>query len=114
MPFWNGLPHSCTIYGPPLATRDTYGGTTVTWPTVRASGVPCLINSTGGSPAPQFQQEGMGISHTVGFKADVVIERGDKIVDESGNSYHVEWIQRGRAFSFIPVLVTVGCRQILG
>jgi len=56
----------------------------------------------------------MGISHTVGFKADVVIERGDKIVDESGNSYHVEWIQRGRAFSFIPVLVTVGCRQILG
>ena len=51
------MEHSIDINGPQVVNRDSGGGSTLTWPTVRASGQACLINAPFGITKDQFGQD---------------------------------------------------------
>jgi hypothetical protein len=90
MSLFDDLPHSVTIYGPPTVTADSARGQVITWPTVRASGVPCLIARGSGSESNEFSQtERPRQSHFIAFSDnDGGIEPGDKVVnDTTGETY---------------------------
>ena len=51
------MEHAIDINGPQSTARDAGGGTTLTWPTIRASSQPCLINAPMGITKDQFGQD---------------------------------------------------------
>lgn len=51
------MEHVIDIAGPQSTARDAGGGTTLTWPTVRAAAQPCLINAPMGITKDQFGQD---------------------------------------------------------
>lgn len=107
--------HAVTIYGPPTVAAGTSGGDVITWGTVRASGVPCSINTTGASTQDRFAQPGIVITHVVAFGPDVTLpRRGDKLVaDDTGLSLHVRGLRTGRACGGVGSLTYADCEEVL-
>jgi hypothetical protein len=90
MSLFDDLPHRITIHGPPVIVTDAAKGKYPTWPTVRASGVPCLILQGTGSERDEFSQDQRQVAtHSIAFSGcDGGIETGDKIVnDTTGKTY---------------------------
>ncbi len=117
MALFDSPPHRCTIHGPQTSTRDSAGGTVITWPTVRQADVPCSINTGAGSQVLVFAQLGLTITHTVAFLASVLtdgVHRGDKITkDSTGDTYFVEGIANGDEYNGVPAFVYIAARQIV-
>lgn len=80
------MPHSVTVYGPPTVVQQTEsGGELITWPTVRALNVPCLINFGNAGESDEFNQsQSQRTSHTIAFAGDNYggLQPGDKLVDD--------------------------------
>lgn len=90
MSLFDNLPHLVDVYGPPVVTSDAARGQVITWPTVRAEGVPCLILQGTASERNEFtQQEQQVAQHSIAFSDyDGGLEVGDKLVDvKTGRSY---------------------------
>lgn len=117
MSLLDSLTHTVTVYGPQTATRDSAGGTNITWPTTRQASVPCLINTASASEVDRFSQMGMQVSHTVAFRSSDLtsaLARGDKLTaDDTSESYHIEGISAGRAMGNIEAFVYAHCSQLL-
>lgn len=77
------MEHEIDVYGPPTATRDGGGGTLLTWPTVRTSGVACLLRVSASGPEDRFAQKQLTDSVTLAT-FDTSTQRGDKIVVTAG------------------------------
>lgn len=58
----------------------------MTWPTLRQSGIPCLLNSGMAGTQNRFSSDNLIGPNTVAFNVDVVtvIQRGDLLVVTSG------------------------------
>lgn len=111
---WDNPPHTCSTYTV-TTSRDGGGGTANSY-TLAQTGLPCLINTAGASEVERFAQQGITVTHTIGTKASLAtttFTRGMKVVDESGNSYHVRGIRYGRAFRGIAPLLYLDCEQQL-
>lgn len=105
MSLYDDPSHTITIYGPPVATTDSAGGEVITWPTVRAASVPCILNPTGASEQERFGQTGIVRSFTVSILTELASpERGDKLIDSDGLQHHVKSIKVGLAYGNIPRL----------
>lgn len=117
MALYDDPPMQATIYGPPTSSRDSAGGTNITWGTVRQSGVSASINTLSGSEIERFAQMGLTVSHRVGVlssKLSNSVQVGDKIVaDDTGESYHVKSIERGRAYGGVPSFTYLNVEQLL-
>ncbi len=101
----------------PSAFRDDGGGTDITY-TLAQSGIPCLINTLSSSEQEMFAQEGLTVSHRVGFLSSVLspdLTRGMKLIatDTLGGQFEVRGIQEGRAMGNVPSLLYAICQQIL-
>lgn len=77
------MEHTVDVYGPPTVTRDAGGGTGITWPTVRTSGVKIMLNVSGANEQERFSQEGL-IGPVTGATFDTSLQRGDKLVVTAG------------------------------
>lgn len=75
--------HVVTIYGPPTVATDSGGGTTMTWPTTRASGVKCLIDAPMGVTTDRFNQPQLIGQATIAMFTTSV-QRGDQIEVTTG------------------------------
>lgn len=84
MSLFDDLPHSVSIYGPPLVTPDSSGGEVITWPTLRTAGVPCLIRRGTGSENDEFNQTQRQVAtHSIAFSDnDGGLELGDLLINE--------------------------------
>lgn len=91
MSLFDNLQHSVDIYGPPLVEQDTSKGEVITWPTLRAASVPCLIRQGAGTERDEFGQSQRPVStHTIAFAGDNDggVQPGDKLVNvNTGKSY---------------------------
>ncbi len=90
MSLFDDLPHSVTIHGPPTVTADNAGGEVITWPVVRAAGVPCLILTGQGGERDEFSQsQRTRNQHTIAFSDyDGGVTNGDKVTDDkTGATY---------------------------
>lgn len=90
MSLFDELPHAVSIYGPPTVTNDASGGQIITWPTLRAAAIPCLILQGTGSERDEFSQsERQRAQHSIAFGCnDGGIQEGDKLVDDrTGAAY---------------------------
>ena len=91
MSLWDSLPHSVTIYGPPVVTQKPNSKAYfTTWPTIRSANVPCLILQGTGTERDEFDQEQRQVAqHTIAFSDnDGGIQSGDKLVDDNtGKTY---------------------------
>lgn len=85
MSLFDNLPHKISIYGPPNVELDAAGGEVITWPTLRAAGVPCIILAGAGSERDEFEQSQRPRStHTITFGCnDGGALPGDKIVNDA-------------------------------
>lgn len=113
---WDNPEHTGTLYGPPTATRDSAGGTTIAWPTIRQASIPCLINTAGASEQERFRQQQIVVTHTVSILRSALTTdpaRGDKFTSSEGQSFHVHGISLGRAFMNIPAFVYLHCEELL-
>ncbi len=83
MSLFDNLPHAIDIYGPPLVTVDNAGGEVITWPTLRAGSVPCLICANQGGERDEFNQsQRTRNQYTIAFSDyDGGVDNGDKIID---------------------------------
>lgn len=90
MSLFDNLPHSVSIYQPTV-TKDSSGGEVITWPTLRAANVPCLICAGQGTERDEFGQSQRPRSgHSIAFAGDNDggTEPGDKLVDDNtGKTY---------------------------
>lgn len=89
MSLFDDLQHSVSIFIPTV-TQDAARGEVITWPTLRAANVPCLIRSGGGSERDEFDQTQRPRStHTIAFSDyDGGVQPGDKLVDDNtGQTY---------------------------
>ena len=105
-------PHSVTL-SRPTTSRDAGGGTAVTYSALQ-SGVPCSINTAGAGEQELFAQQGMVVTHTVAIltsKLTTAPQRGDKLTDENGLSYHVKGFSAGRRYGSIPAFTYCYCEQ---
>ena len=108
MALYDDPTHTVTIYGPPVATTDGSGGEVITWPTVRTSGVPCILNPTGASETERFGQVGIVRTFTISFLSEYATPaRGDKILDSDGLYHHIRGIKPGLPMGNIPALTYV-------
>lgn len=91
------MEHEVTCYGPPTISRDSGGGTTITWSTTRTSGIRCLISAPQTSTSERFGQEQLQGTVTVAT-FDTTVQRGDKLTVNtgpySGYSLHVTGVKR--------------------
>lgn len=91
MSLFDDLPHSVTIYGPPNTVQDASRGEVITWPTVRAANVPCLICAGPGGERDEFDQSQRPVNtHNIAFAGDNDggVQPGDKLVnDKTGATY---------------------------
>jgi hypothetical protein len=108
-------PHSVTTYTVSVS-RDAGGGTSLSYSSAQAA-VPCSINTASASEREIFAQQGIVVTHTVGFLASVLttaLTRGMKLVtSDTSESYHVRGISKGRAYGNIPAFVYAYCEQQL-
>src|ERR1044071_8427105 len=104
---WDKPQHRTSISS--LATVTDAGGGTGNVFTVVASALPCLINTASASEVELFAQQNIRVTHCIGYKASamsVTLVRGMKITaDDTGDTYHVHGIRKGRAFMGIPAFV---------
>ena len=77
------MEHSIDINGPQSTARDAGGGTTLTWPTTRASSQPCLINAPMGITKDQFGQD-MFVGTVTLATFYTGTQRGDQITIVAG------------------------------
>jgi len=77
------MEHAITIRGPETVTRDGGGGSTLTWPTTRSSGIACLINAPMGITKNQFGQD-MFIGTVTLATFYTGAQRGDQIEITAG------------------------------
>lgn len=90
MSLFDDLPHSVSVYGPPVLVNDTSKGQIITWPTLRAANVPCLILQGTGVERDEFDQSQRQVAqHSIAFSDyDGGLQVGDKLVDDrTGISY---------------------------
>jgi hypothetical protein len=117
MPLYDNPRHRVSSYSVSATTRDVGGGSPLT-PTLVQSAIPVSINTVSAAEQDLFAQQGIVVTHTVGVLSSLLattVERGWKLVDESGNTYHIEGIRSGRASpnGSIPALTYFACRQQL-
>lgn len=86
MSLFDNLPHRCNVLGPAAASRDAGGGTLVTWPTVRAPNVPCLVTTAPSSTTDRFDQDQLSGQSTICFSGAAAVQRGDLIVLVGGRN----------------------------
>lgn len=84
------MEHTVTVQGPPTVTAggvpDPGGGTQVTWPTTRQSGVACLINAPMGVETDRFgQPQLIGRATIAMFYTGT--QRGDRLLVTAGPTY---------------------------
>lgn len=77
------MEHAITIRGPQTTARDAGGGTTVTWPTTRASGIACLIKAPMGVTKNQYGQD-MFIGEVTIATFYTGVQRGDQVEITAG------------------------------
>lgn len=110
-------PHRITIYGPPTAARDAGGGETITWGTTRQAAAPASINTASASTRELFAQQGIVVSHTIGLLTATLtsdVARGDKVTaDDTGDTYIIRGISKGRAYGGIPPFTYLQVEQQL-
>lgn len=115
-PLYANPPHRVTIYKSASA-RDSAGGTNLTY-SVRQAAVPCSIATASGSEQDRFSQMNLTITHRVAFLSSTLTDGvlvGDKLVaDDTGDTYHVRGISRGRSYGTIPAFTYVDVEQLLG
>jgi len=90
MSLFDDLPHLVSIYGPPTVVLDAARGEKITWPTLRAASVPCLILQGTATEQDEFGQAQRQVAqHSIAFSDyDGGVEPGDKLVDDrTGRSY---------------------------
>jgi hypothetical protein len=90
MSLFDELPHSVSVYGPPTVTTDASGGEVITWPTLRAANVPCLILQGSATETGDFSQsQNQRVLHSIAFSDyDGGIQPGDKLVNDlNGRTY---------------------------
>jgi hypothetical protein len=91
MSLFDDMQHQVTVLGPPLVTQDSARGEVITWPTVRAAGVPCMIRVGAGGERNEFDQSQRPRStHSIAFNGDNDggVQPGDKLVDDNtGQTY---------------------------
>lgn len=108
-------PHSVNTYTV-VSSADNGGGTTLTY-TLAQSAVPCSINTASANEQQLFAQQGIVVTHTVGFLASKLtteLTRGMKLVTaDRSESYHVRGISKGRDYGSIPTFVYAYCEQQL-
>lgn len=84
------MEHYVTVAGPPTVTAggasDTGGGTQVTWPTNRATGIQCLINAPMGISQDRFGQPMLIGTATIAMFYTGA-QRGDRIEVTAGPTY---------------------------
>lgn len=84
MSLFDNLPHEVNVLGPPNVVQDSSKGEVITWPTVRAAGVPCLIRQGTGSEQNEFgQSERQRATHSIAFGPDNDgdVQTGDALED---------------------------------
>lgn len=90
MSLFDDLPHSVSIYLPTVA-QDASGGEVITFTTLRAAGVPCLISAGQGGERDEFTQSQRQVStHTIAFAGDNDggVQPGDQLVDDNTGSIY--------------------------
>lgn len=90
MSLFDDMPHSVTVYKPTV-TQDGSRGEVVTYDTVRAANVPCLICQGAGSERDEFYQTERPVNtHTIAFgDDDGGVQPGDQLTnDGTGDVYH--------------------------
>lgn len=106
-------PHQVTVYGPPAVAEDAGGGVTETWPTVRTSGLRCLVADASAAERQTFAQQGMAVTTTIGFFETGKAFRGDKVTDADGRSYHVKAINETKGFGRIRPFTLLYCEALV-
>lgn len=87
--FDSGLEHSVSIYSPTVV-QDASKGEVITWTTLRAANVPCLILQGRGNNRDEFSQSQRPVSeHTIAFSDyDGGVQPGDRLTnDKTGAVY---------------------------
>jgi hypothetical protein len=112
MAFANMLQHTVTIYGPPTQSTDSGGGVLITYPTIRQTSVPCLINSVSASEQERFAQQNIVVTHTIAMSYQGV-QRGDKAVDAGDQAYHIQGINTQQGVGSIATFTYLYAQQIL-
>lgn len=105
-------PHRITLQSSASGT-DSGGGVQLTYTTVQSS-VPASISTASASERDIFAQQGIVVSHTIGLLTSALTTapaRGWKVLDESGNSYHVRGISAGRSYGSVPPFHYLFCEQ---
>lgn len=114
---YHNPPHTCSHFAPAGHTRDSAGGTTLTYPgSATQADVPCSINTAGASEVERYAQDGIVVTHTVAFLGRVLtsaLVRGSKLTSGS-SSFHVRGIRTGRAYGGVPAFTYADCEEVLG
>jgi len=91
------MEHRVDAY-PPVVSRDAGGGSALSFPTARDTGIACLINAPMLSATDRFSQDNLVGAVTIATFTST-IARGDKLVVTAGGPYvgaslHVTGIKR--------------------
>ncbi len=108
-------PHAVTTYTVTSST-DSGGGVSLTYASAQ-SAVACSINTAGASERELFAQQGVVVTHTIGFLTATLttaLSRGMKFVaDDTGLAFHVRGISHGRSYGGVPAFTYAYCEQQL-
>ncbi len=115
MSLFDNMEHRVTVYGPPDVTTDSSGGEVITWPTVRARGVPCIILEGFGGERNEFSQSQRPRgSVTITFGCyDGGVEPGDKLVDDkTGSTYRFTGDKKQQGYGGIPQFTQISATEL--
>ena len=90
MSLFDDMQHSVTIFIPTV-TQDSSGGEVITYTTVRAANVGCLICGGDATQRDEFSQsQRTRATHTIAFPdGGMNVQPGDQIVDNNSGSIYL-------------------------
>jgi hypothetical protein len=113
---WDNPEHRVTLTSLSSTRRDDGGGTAPVFATLQSS-IPCLINTASASEVEKYAQFGITVTHTISIKSSLLtatVARGVKATaGDTGVSYHVRGIRKGRAFMGVPAFTYLDVEEQL-
>jgi hypothetical protein len=115
MALYDDPPHSVDTYTV-VSGSESGGGVTLTF-TLAQSGVKCSIDTASADEQERFARMQQVVTHRVGFRASVLttaLTPGMKLVaGDTGGSFHVKGIAKGREYGGVPPFVYAFCEELL-
>lgn len=119
MALYDAPTHRVTLYsttaGITAATRDTGGGTALTYTSAQAA-VPCLINTISANEQLRYAQVQVIVTHTIAFLSSVLtvtLAQEWKIVDDdTGDTYRIKGLRKGRQQGGIPAFTYADVEEL--